>query len=31
MLLGKFGLSTDNFKVHKKDDGSFNLQFQNDA
>eukprot|EP00357_Protocruzia_adherens_P013497 CAMPEP_0114984322 /NCGR_PEP_ID=MMETSP0216-20121206/7213_1 /TAXON_ID=223996 /ORGANISM="Protocruzia adherens, Strain Boccale" /LENGTH=237 /DNA_ID=CAMNT_0002346447 /DNA_START=35 /DNA_END=748 /DNA_ORIENTATION=- len=28
MFLGKFGLSTDNFKMQQNDSGSYNIQFQ---
>ena len=29
MFLGKFGLSTDNFKLNKNEEGGYNIQFQN--
>jgi hypothetical protein len=28
LVLGKFGMSIDNFKLNKNDNGSYNIQFQ---
>ena len=29
MVLGKFGMSLDNFKMNKNQDGTYNIAYQN--